>query len=48
MFLNKERHEKGKTAPKAIEVIDLGFASDLNTNADKALIEKTGQILTSN
>ena len=48
MFLNKERREKGKTAPRAVEAINLGFASDLNTSAYKVLIEKTGQILTSN
>ena len=48
MFLNKERREKGKTAPRAVEVINLGFASDLNTSAYKVLVEKTGQILTSN
>ena len=48
MFLNKERHEKGKTAPRAVEVINLGFTSDLNTSAYKVLVEKTGQILSSN
>ena len=48
MWLNKERREKGKTAPRAIEVINLGFASDLNTSAYKVYVEKTGQILTSN
>ena len=48
MFLNKERREKGKTAPRAVEVINLGFASDLNTSAYKVLVEKTGQILSSN
>ena len=46
MFLNKERHEKGKTAPRAIEAIKLGFASDLKTRPCQ-VIEKTGQILTS-
>ena len=52
MFRNKERREKGETAPRAVEVINLGFAasfaSDLNTSAYKVLVEKTGQILTSN
>ena len=48
MFLNKERREKGKTAPRAVEVINLGIASDLNKSAYKVLVEKTGQILTSN
>jgi hypothetical protein len=42
MFLNKERREKGKTAPRAVEAINLGFASNLNTSAYKVLIEKTG------
>ena len=40
MFLNKDRHEKGKQL--------LGFASDLNTSAYKVLIKATDQILTSN
>jgi hypothetical protein len=35
--LNKERREKGKTAPRAVEVVNLGFASDLNTSAYKVL-----------
>jgi hypothetical protein len=35
MFLNKDRREKGKTAPRAVEVVNLGFASDLNTSAYK-------------
>ena len=26
-FLNKDRHEKGKTAPRAVEVVNLGFAT---------------------
>ena len=48
MWLNKERREKGKTTPRALEVINLGFASDLNTSSYKVLVEKTCQILTSN
>ena len=48
MFLNKDRREKGKTAPRAVEVINLGFASDLNTSSYKVAVEKTGQILTTN
>ncbi len=47
MYLNKERREKGKIAPKAVEVVNLGFASDLNTSAYKVLVKATGQILTS-
>jgi hypothetical protein len=37
-----------KTAPRAVEVINLGFASDLNTSSYKVVVEKTGQILASN
>ena len=48
MFLNKDRHEKGRTAPRAVEVINLGFVSDLNTSSYKVVVEKTGHILTSN
>ncbi len=33
MYLKKDRREKGKTAPRAVEVVNLGFASDLNTSA---------------
>jgi hypothetical protein len=49
MYLNKELREKGKTAPRAVEVVNLGFASDLNTSAYKMLVKATGQpeILTS-
>jgi hypothetical protein len=35
--LNKERREKGKTAPRAVEAVSLGFAQDLNTSAYKVL-----------
>ena len=48
MHLNKERREKGKHVPKAVEVIHLGFASDLNTSGYKFLIEGTGKIIVSN
>ncbi len=37
-----------KAAPRAVEVINLGFASDLNTRSYKVVVEKTGQILASN
>jgi hypothetical protein len=33
MYLNKDRREKGKTAPRAVEVINLGFATDFNTSS---------------
>ena len=33
MYLNKDRREKGKTAPRTVEVINLGFATDYNTSS---------------
>ncbi len=48
MYLNKERHEKVKTAPRAVEVVNFGFASDLNTSAYKVFVKATMHILTSN
>jgi hypothetical protein len=30
MYLNKEQREKGNTTPRAVEVANFGFASDLN------------------
>ena len=48
MHLNKDRREKGKTAPRAVEAINLGFASDMNTSAYKILIPSTGQVFASN
>ncbi len=48
MHLNKEQREKGKTAPRAVEVVNLGFATDLNTSAYKVLIRATGQVMTTN
>ena len=43
MHLNKERREKGKHVPMAVENIHLGFASDLNTSGYKFLVEGTGK-----
>ena len=48
MYLNKDRREKGKTAPRAVEAINLGFASNMNTSAYKILIPSTGQVFASN
>ena len=48
MHLNKVRREKGKGAPRALEVVNLGFASDLNTSAYKVLVPSTGQVITTN
>jgi hypothetical protein len=36
--LNKERREKGKHTPRAVEAIHLGFASDCNMGAYKFYI----------
>ena len=48
MHLNKELHEKDQHMPKAIQVIHLGFTSDLNTSGYKFLVDGTGKILVSN
>jgi hypothetical protein len=45
MHLNKDWSEKGETAPRAVEAISLGFATDLNTSAYKIFIPSTGQVL---
>ncbi len=50
MHLNKERRVKGtqRHAPKAVEAVNLGFATDCNTSGYKFYIEETGKILISN
>jgi hypothetical protein len=48
MHLNKVRREKGRHAPKAVEAVNLGFATDCNTSGYKLYIEGTGKILISN
>ena len=48
MHLNKERREKGRHAPRAVEAINLGFATDLNTSGYKFYIEGTQKVITSN
>ena len=48
MHLNKERRGKGRGAPRAVEVINLGLATDCNNSGYKLLVEETGKILTSN
>ena len=40
--------EKGKGAPRAVEGVNLGFASDRNTSAYKLCIPSTRQIIVSN
>jgi hypothetical protein len=48
MHLNKDRREKGRHAPKAVEAMSLGFANDCNTSGYKLYIEGTGKVLISN
>jgi hypothetical protein len=48
MHLNKDRREKVGHAPKAVEAVNLGFATDCNTSEYKLYIEETGKILISN
>ena len=48
VHLNKERRAKGRGAPKAVEGVNLGLATDCNTSGYKVLIEETGKILISN
>ena len=48
MHLNKERRGKGRGAPRAVEVIFLGLATDCNTSGYKLLVEETGKTLISN
>ena len=48
MHLNKDQREKGKHVPKAVELIHLGFATDLNTNGYKFLVEGTTKVIVSN
>jgi hypothetical protein len=48
LHLNKERRAKGRGAPKAVEGVNLGLATDCKTSGYKVLIEETGKILISN
>ncbi len=48
MHLNKDRQEKGKHVPKAVEVVHLGFATDQNTSGYKFLIKGTNKVIVSN
>jgi hypothetical protein len=48
MHLNKDRREKGKTASRAVDAINFGFATDLNTSAYKIFSPSTGLVLLSN
>ncbi len=48
MHQNKELLAKGRGLPRALEVLDLGLATDCNTSGYKLLIKETGKILISN
>ncbi len=49
VHLNKERREKGKHTPRAVEAIHLrGFASDCNMSAYKFYIPSSGKCIVSN
>ncbi len=45
---NKEQRAKGRGVPRALEVLNLGLATDCNTSGYKLLIEETGKRLISN
>ena len=46
LHLNKERREPGKHAPRAVEAIHLGFASDMS--CQKFWVPSTGQLTYTN
>ena len=48
MHLNKDRRGQGAHAPRAVEVIHLGFATDQNTSGYKFLIKGTNKVIVSN
>ena len=48
VHLNKERREKGKHTPCAVQAIHLGFASDCNMSAYKFYIPSSGKCIVSN
>jgi hypothetical protein len=48
VHLNKDRREKGKHTPRAVEAIHLGFASDCNMSAYKFYIPLSGKCIISN
>ncbi len=48
VHLNKERREKGKHTPRAVEAIHLGFASDCNMSAYKFYISSSRKCIVSN
>ena len=46
--LSEALHEKGKSVQRAVEGVNLGFASDRNTSAYKLYIQSTRQIIVTN
>jgi hypothetical protein len=48
MHIHEDRREKGKTVPRAIQVIHLGFATDTNTSAYVVYNPATDKLLTTN
>ena len=48
MHLVNAWHEKGKYVLRAVEAINLGFASDRDTGAFKLYIQSTRQIIVTN
>jgi hypothetical protein len=48
VHLNKERREKGKHTPRAVEAIHLGFAPDCNMSAYKLYIPSSAKCIVSN
>ena len=48
MHMNKEPRATRRSAPKAVEAVNLDLATDCNTSGYKLLIEETGKILISN
>ena len=43
--MNKDRKEKARNAPKGMEGINVGFATDCSNSGFQLLIEETGKII---
>ncbi len=48
MYLNEERRGKGINIPRAVEAINLGFATNHNTSGYKLCVPTTRRIVISN
>jgi hypothetical protein len=48
MHIHEDRSERGKTAPRATQVIYLGFATDTNTRTYVVYNPATDKLLTKN